>query len=222
MSTIREALSLIAGEAGRTAAPHLQLAASHYDIRNPVELATWLAHMHVESGGFKRTRESLNYTVSALLGLFGRHRISKEDAERYGRLEEVRGVRKVVVRPADQEAIANCLYGGAWGAKNLGNTQPGDGWRFAGKGFKQLTGRANVAAYSLAQYNDDRVLLMPTMLEQPVDAAMSAAWFWFTNDCGPVSRTGDDVALTRIINGGSNGLDQRIELTKRYRAAFRV
>lgn len=80
-------------------------------------------------------RESLNYTPERLLAVFGTSRISRADANRLGRTAS---------KPADQKAIANLVYGGEWGRKNLGNI-PGtnDGWDFRGGGLDQLTGRAN-------------------------------------------------------------------------------
>ena len=93
-------------------------------------LAHWLGQMFVESKGFTTREESLNYSVQGLLDTFGRHRISKADAEKFGRIDKVVKGRKTVVRAAHQNAIANIVYGGEWGRKNLGNTQPGDGWKF--------------------------------------------------------------------------------------------
>lgn len=80
--------------------------------------------------------ESLNYSVDALISKFSRERISIADARRYGRND-------ATGQKANQEAIANCIYGGSWGLKNLGNTQPGDGWWFRGRSWPQLTGRGN-------------------------------------------------------------------------------
>lgn len=85
-------------------------------------------------------RESLNYSVSGLLHTFSRERISKADANRLGRRPGERAL-----DTARQKAIANILYGGEWGRKNLGNTLPDDGWNFRGGGWPQTTGRANYA-----------------------------------------------------------------------------
>lgn len=105
------------------------------------DLAYILATDFHETGGkMQPVRENLNYSASGLLKAFGRHRISAADARRYGRS----GSRK-----ADQVAIANCIYGGEWGRKYLGNTEPGDGWRYRGGGLPQLTGRANYRKYGL-------------------------------------------------------------------------
>lgn len=104
-------------------------------------LAYILATPYLETGGkMQPIRENLNYSVDGLLKTFGRHRISEADARKYGRAGG---------RPANQEAIANIIYGGEWGRENLGNTQPGDGWRFRGGGLAQITGRANYGKFGI-------------------------------------------------------------------------
>lgn len=85
-------------------------------------LVAQLAH---ESGGFATTTENLNYRAEALVPVFGAHRISQAVANRIGRTN---------TQTADQQAIANTVYAAAWGRANLGNTEPGDGWRFRGGG----------------------------------------------------------------------------------------
>lgn len=90
--------------------------------------------------------ENLNYSVDGLLKTFGRHRISEASARRYGRSNS---------QPADQEAIANVIYGGDWGLKNLGNVEPGDGWRYRGRGLPQTTGRANYRKFGLEDRPED-------------------------------------------------------------------
>lgn len=94
-------------------------------------------------------RESLNYTPDRLLAVFGTKRISRADANRLGRTAS---------KPADQKAIANLVYGGEWGRKNLGNI-PGanDGWDFRGGGLDQLTGRANYTKVGIEK-NPERIL----------------------------------------------------------------
>lgn len=105
-------------------------------------LAYILATPYHETGGrMLPVRENLNYSVDGLLKTFGRHRISEADARKYGRTGN---------RPADQMMLANILYGGEWGAKNLGNTQHGDGWFYRGGGLAQITGRANFTRFGMA------------------------------------------------------------------------
>ncbi|HEY1998793.1 glycoside hydrolase family 19 protein [Paraburkholderia sp.] len=92
-------------------------------------------------------------------------------------------------------------------ASELGNTQPGDGERFCGRGLIQVTGRRN---YTLAAIGLDLDLLnSPELLEQPEHAAMSAGWFWFNNKLSALANAGDFITLTRRINGGTEGLADR-------------
>ncbi len=177
----------------------LEAAAAKHGLTDKTVLAHWLGQMHVESGGFARLQESLNYTVDALLLKFGRHRISEDDARAHGRLEKVVNGKKVVMRTANQVAIANILYGGAWGLKNLGNNQPGDGWRFRGGGYKQLTGRYNYEHFGVTA--DD--------LLDPVKSADVAARFFVEKGCVSPAKRDDVAAVTKLINGGEMGLADR-------------
>ena len=94
-----------------------------------------LATAYHETGKkMSANRENLNYSVQGLLGTFGRHRISLSEARAYGRSP---------TQKANQQAIANLIYGRRWGLDNLGNTQPNDGWHFRGGGMDHTTGRAN-------------------------------------------------------------------------------
>lgn len=105
-------------------------------------------------------------------------------------------------------------------ASDLGNTQPGDGERFCGRGLIQITGRRN---YTLAAIGLDLDLLNhPELLEQPEHAAMSAGWFWFNNKLSAIALAGDFIALTRRINGGTNGLADREALFAAAKKALGV
>lgn len=189
--------------------PFLQGTCKAYDITSPRRIAGFLSQIGHESDGLRVLTENLNYSVDALLKLFGRHRISEADAKRHGRTEQ---------QAAHQEAIANLIYGGEWGHKHLGNTHPGDGWRFRGRGLKQLTGRDNYKRCGDAigedfTANPDRLLL-------PVNAALSAGWFWKTNKLNELADTGDVRAMTKVVNGGANGLPERQALYAQGMAVF--
>ena len=103
------------------------------------------------------------------------------------------------------------------GRKDLGNTQPGDGVRFKGRGLFQLTGRANYVACMLAL--DIDCVEHPELLEAPQHAARSAGWFWKTRDLNTHADKGDFHRVCKIINGGYNGLTDRLNF---YDAACRV
>jgi putative chitinase len=185
---------------------HIQAACKIYHINTPQRVAGFLSQIGHESGGLARLQENLNYSVLALTAMFGRHRISLEDAKAFGRAPG---------QTANQEAIANTLYGGAWGARNLGNTQAGDGWRYRGRGLKQLTGRDNYKRCGDALKID--LVANPDLLLEPGPASMSAGWFWSANGCNSIADHGDMAALTKRINGGDFGLRERTAL---YNAAM--
>lgn len=161
------------------------------------EVASFLANINVESAGLTRLSESLNYSTDALIAKFGRHRISIADAQRYGRNS---------AHPADQEALANILYGGEFGKKNLGNIQPGDGWLFRGYGQKQITGRANQTAFAKAM--GIPLADVPAYLRTPEGGMMSAGWFWKSHGLDAAAATPGLADDRKLINGGSFGLGE--------------
>ena len=105
------------------------------------------------------------------------------------------------------------------GRKDLGNTQQGDGARFCGRGLIQITGRANYDRASQALFGDDRLLKNPELLEQPEWAAKSAVWYWSTRNLNALADQDRFTDITRAINGGTNGLEDR---KARYRYALAV
>ena len=181
--------------------PFLQGTMKAYEITTPRRMAGFLSQISHESAKFSRLQESLNYSVKGLDRFVRWGRISALDAQRYGRAPG---------RPADQKAIANLIYGGEWGRKNLGNTQYGDGHRFIGRGLKQLTGRANYSRCGAAIGED--LTSNPDRLLMPVNAALSAGWFWKTNGLNEIADRGDIRRMTQVINGGTLGLDERTAL----------
>ncbi|UVL54714.1 glycoside hydrolase family 19 protein [Pseudomonas sp. B21-035] len=102
-------------------------------------------------------------------------------------------------------------------AQRLGNTPEadGDGQKYRGRGLIQVTGRGNYQACSEALFGDSRLLNTPELLEQPVYAAMSAGWFWQRAGLNSLADKGEFLAITKKINGGTNGLEDREELYER-------
>jgi putative chitinase len=105
------------------------------------------------------------------------------------------------------------------GRKDLGNTQQGDGAKFCGRGLIQVTGRANYGRASQALFSDDRLLKTPELLEQPEWAAKSAVWYWSTRNLNALADADRFTDITKAINGGTNGLEDR---KARYKYALTV
>ena len=190
---------------------------------NVKRASMFLGQVHVESGGFRTVVESLNYSADAILKTFGRHRISEADAKKFGRIDadvRKRTGWKLADQPAHQNALANILYGGEWGRKNLGNTQPSDGWRFRGRGIKQLTGRDNYRRFSRAWLGDESLLENPDRVANPDGAVASAIWFWRANGMNEIADRGSVDAVTKVVNGGTLGLSDRKTWTQKYAATW--
>lgn len=189
--------------------PFLQGTCKAFEITTPRRLAGFLSQIGHESAGFRRLEENLDYSAEALIEKFGRHRITLEQAMRFGR------------RPgqsANQEGIANVLYGGAWGEKHLGNVCPGDGYRFRGRGLKQITGRDNYRRCGQALGED--FISRPERLLLPVNAALSAGWYWASRGLNDIAERGDVRKMTLEVNGGDFGLDRRAALWQAGLEAF--
>ena len=177
-----------------------------YAINTQKRIAHFLAQLHEETGGFIRLSENLNYTPTGLIETFGTNQISVTQANLYGRTAK---------HKANQEAIANIVYGGVWGKKNLGNTQVGDGWRFRGRGLIHLTGRANYQAYK--NYSGVDVIVNPDLASRPDIAIDIAGWFWSVKyKLNPIADTNNIKAITKEINGGLTNFSKRVEHLNYY------
>ncbi|HCJ6200119.1 TPA: glycoside hydrolase family 19 protein, partial [Enterobacter hormaechei subsp. xiangfangensis] len=161
-----------------------------------LDQAMFIAQMGHESTRFTRLVENLNYAAENLVPTFGSHRITQQQADALGR---------TATQPANQKAIANLVYGGEWGKEHLGNQVAGDGWKYRGRGLKQITGLSNYRNCGHALKLD--LVTQPELLEQDEYAARSAAWFYVSHGC--LLHSGDVERVTLLINGGRNGLDKR-------------
>lgn len=182
---------------------------------NVKRASMFLGQIHVETGGFRTNVESLNYAYdSPMMRNFIRWgRISDADAKKFGRTAD---------HPAHQNALANILYGGEFGRKNLGNTQPGDGWKFRGRGLKQLTGRDNYRRFSRAWLGDESLLENPDRVGNPDGAVASAIWFWKANGLNEIADKGSVDAVTKVVNGGTVGLTDRKTWTQKYAGVWSI
>lgn len=181
----------------------------HGDAYNSITSKTGccmlVAQMAHESGGFSAMVENLNYQVQALLA---NPRFTEDQARRFGSDQKTG-------QPANQEAIANVMYGG-----RMGNTQPGDGWRFRGAGPLQLTGRDNFTDWgrSIGMSAEDAAVYART----PDGGIAAALWYWRDRGLINPAYRGDVSTCTRIINGAYHGLADRVARYKNALAAWSV
>lgn len=170
-----------------------------YDINTPPRVAAFVAQCAHESGGFRAIRENLNYKAESLMRVWPRYFPDMATAQRYAH---------------HQEMIANRAYAGRMGN---GPEETGDGWRFCGRGLIQLTGRSNYQAFadSLEMDINDVTEYLGTF----EGAVQSACWFWENNNLNQWADKGDMVMLTKRINGGTLGLEDRI---KHYNHALHI
>lgn len=173
-----------------------------YEINTSQRIAAFVAQCAHESGGFMVLKENLNYRAQTLRKIFPKYFPTDELAQNYAN------------RPNKQEAIANRVY-----ASRMGNgpEESGDGYRFCGRGLIQLTGRDNYTFF--AGSLGISVEEASEYLETFEGAAQSACWFWETNNLNQWADRGDILTLTKRINGGTIGLEDRI---KHYEHALHV
>ena len=166
-----------------------------YDITTTNRIAGFMAQCAHESGDFKNLEENLNYSVETLLKVFPRYfGKGKANPAEYAR---------------NPEKLANYVYMDANRSKAgaLGNTDAGDGWRFRGGGIKQLTGRSNYSAFAkgVGMSTEEAADYVRTMK----GAFESACWFWKTNGIANFADANDIVGMSKKINGGTIGLEDR-------------
>lgn len=180
--------------------PHIAASLSEFQISTPLRQAHFLAQTGHESAGFLKVEEGLNYSENALTAMFGK-RITAEQARAYG---------CNAMHAANQKMIASIIYANRNGN---GDVASGDGYRYRGRGLIQITGKANYAAM-VKQLGAD-VVANPDLLLGYRFAAMSAAAWWKNHGLNELADSDDVTRITRIINGGTNGLaDRKSRLSK--------
>ena len=199
MPITTQQLLQILPNAGRQAGvfvPVLNTAMGKYGIVTRLRIAAFIAQIGHESGQLTRLVENLNYSAEGLM---------KTWPSRFDLVRATAAARK-------PEQIANIVYAG-----RMGNTEPGDGWKYRGRGLFQVTGKTNYAACGDALGLD--FVNRPELLEQPQHACMSAAWFWASRGLSTLADAGKFDTITRRINGGQNGATDRQAL---YDKALKV
>jgi len=168
------------------------------NIDTTLRLSAFIAQVGHESGSFSRIEENLNYSVEGLLSTF-KTRFTPETALQYARLPE---------------KIANRVY-----ANRLGNgsEDSGDGWKYRGRGLIQITGKSSY--YDCGKALGVDLIADPTQLLIPELACRSAGWYWNRNSLNIIADKNDVKEMTKKINGGYNGLQDRID---RYNLALRI
>lgn len=190
MKTIKEIVKAInCSESGLTLHyDSLMAVCEKYNINTKPRFAAFIANCAHETGGFRRFSENLNYSEKGLIAVFG-HRLTDQQAKDLAR------------KP---EAIANTVYAGRYG-----NNSDGDGWKYRGRGILQTTFKDNYKMVSTALGVD--FVEHPDLLAQPPYAAQSAGFFWDSHRLNRLADAGDLRAITRRINGGLNGYEERVK-----------
>ena len=173
-----------------------------YEINTPQRIAAFMAQCAHESGGFRTLKENLNYKAVTLRKIFPKYFPTDELANEYAN------------KPNKQEAIANKVYANRMGN---GDEASGDGFRYCGRGLIQLTGKDNYSwfAASIGITVEEAAEYLQTF----EGAAQSACWFWENNNLNQWADKGDILTLTKRINGGTIGLEDR---KKHYEHALHV
>jgi len=170
-----------------------------YDINSPKRVAAFLAQCAHESGGFKFLKENLNYKAESLVKVFPKYFKTLDEAKKYEK---------------QPEKIANKIYGGRMGN---GPESSGDGFRYCGRGLIQLTGKDNYTLFAASI--DTPIEDIPEYLQTFEGAVQSACYFWESTGLNKEADAGDIKTMTRKINGGYIGLDNRI---KHYEHALHI
>ena len=172
-----------------------------YHINDVARVSAFIAQCAHESGGFTLLSENLNYSADGLRRIFSKYFPTQELANQYARKPEM---------------IANRVYSSRMGN---GNEASGEGWKFRGRGLIQLTGKDNYRRCSQFLFEDNTLLEQPDVLTQPYYALHSACWFWYANKLNELADMQDIRMMTKKINGGFIGLEDRV---KHYNHAIEV
>lgn len=177
-----------------------------YKVDNALRIAHFMAQIEHESG-LRPINENLNYSYERLLDIFKYDFDTNKD--KVLSVTEKKVAEMLARKP---QQIANFVYANQNGN---GGVNSGDGWKFKGKGFIQITGRANYTELS-KDTGIDFIGNPDLLLEEP-NAILSALWFWNKKNINKYADKDDIKGVTKAINGGYNGLQHRTELLKKYK-----
>jgi putative chitinase len=180
---------------------HLVRGMEKFRINTPRRIAAFIAQIAVESGALRLVEENLNYSAERLMQIFPRHFRTRNPTNYHRRPEK----------------IANVVYASRMGN---GDTASGDGWRFRGRGLKQITGRYNYTQCGNALGVD--LVKNPEWLLTPEGASISACWYWDWAKINPSADREDFRQVTILVNGGLNGYTQRLRYYNIARRVLRV
>ena len=172
-----------------------------YDIDTPHRIAAFMAQCGHESGGFTLMQENLNYSAKGLRGTFSKYFPNDEVAKLYERKPQM---------------IANRVYANRMGN---GDEASGEGWYFRGRGIIQITGKNNYTKCSQSLFESNVLIENPDLLLESEYAIHSACWFWSAARLNELADSGDMKTMTKRINGGFIGLEDRI---KHYNHAIEI
>lgn len=189
----------------------LNEAMAAWQITTPARELDFVTQTAFESNGYKSARESLNYDPPGLLRTFNRKtiRITPEQAQQYGRTAE---------HPADQETIANIVYGGEFGLRELGNRTWGDGWKWRGAGPIQATGLRNVEA--IAKKLGIPLADMEAFMSTPEGGSMASAYWWHLNGLNALADGNRFTDETVRINGSDKTVPDRLVMRAKVKNAL--
>jgi putative chitinase len=167
-----------------------------FGILTPAQQASWIGQCGHECGNFRIMEENLNYRAPTLLKLF-----PKTPKRQWGFTPE-----EAAAYERQPQRIANRIYGNRMGNRDEAS---GDGYRFRGSGFLQLTGHSNF--YHAGQALGVDFVMQPELVRTPMYAAQTAGWFWQTHKLNQYADKSDFLTMTKRINGGTIGLEDRIK-----------
>ena len=169
-----------------------------FEINTVARVSAFIAQTAHESGGYRALSENLNYSGDSLCKVWPKH-FNADNKDEYHR---------------NPEKIANRAYRSRMGN---GDEASGDGWKYRGRGLIQLTGKDNYSRF--AEYAEISPEQAAEYLETPRGAVLSACWFWYANDLNTYADAGDFTGMTKRINGGTIGLEDRV---KHYNEACHI